>query len=174
MYSTTTVCIQHNVFSWIYCRVLWIKMIQTISSALCLRALGRPCPCCCWATFCLQVLEFQSWKPHAIQKRFRLGDDDPGSSHHDRASASRGLQETGLNCDCWQPGEHLKLPNTLPQKLKPCFKLKSRFLLRSLRKSLLNALKSSSAMSSFFLQRRWLKASSQFPNYLGCSFRLGT
>ena len=94
------VCIQHNVFSWIYCRVLWIKMIQTISSALCLRALGRPCPCCCWATFCLQVLEFQSWKPHAIQKRFRLGDDDPGSSHHDRASASRGLQETAPEARC--------------------------------------------------------------------------
>ena len=45
-------------------------------------------------------------KPHAIQKRFRLGNDDPGASHHNRASASRGLQETGLNCDCWQPGEH--------------------------------------------------------------------
>ena len=84
------VCIQlisdHNVFSWTYCRAHWMKMIQTISSALCLRALGRPCPCCCWATFCLQVLEFQSWKPHAIQKRFRLGNDDPGASHHDRAS----------------------------------------------------------------------------------------
>ena len=51
-------------------------------------------------------------KPHAIQKRFRLGNDDPGASHHNRASASRGLQETGLNCDCWQPGEHLKLPTT--------------------------------------------------------------
>ena len=31
---------------------------------------------------------------------------------------------------------------------------------------MLNALKSSSAMSSFFLQRRWPEASSGFPHYL--------
>ena len=148
-------------------------MTQITSSVLCLRALGRPCPCCFLVTSCLQVLEFLTWNP-MLFICYRLSYNDPGASHHNRASASGGLWEAGLNCNCWQPGEHLKLPNTLPQKLKPCFKLKSRFLLRSLRKSLLSALKSLSAMSSFFLQRRWPKASSGFPHYLGCSFRSET
>ena len=102
----------HNVSSWTSCWVHWMRAIRITSSALCPRALGRPCPCCCLVTSCLQVLEFQTWNS-MLFICYRLSYNDPGASHHNRASASGGLWEAGLNCNCWQPGEHLKLPNTL-------------------------------------------------------------
>ena len=89
-------------------------------------------------------------------RHYRLHNNDPGASHHNRAAASHH------HCTV-----HYGVKSChLSQILKLCFNLKRRFLWQSLRKSLLNALKLLSAMLSFFLQRRWPKASSWFPNYL--------
>ena len=66
----------------------------------------------------------QILKTHSIHRCYRLHNNDPCASHHDRAAAARRLQDSGPKCYCWQPGEHLELPtNTAEENLSKILKL---------------------------------------------------